>query len=158
MANVLSKEKQQEVLALGRLGWTVRRIEEAIAQREAEGTQVAADWNRLFLAEVYLQILSGEGDASIGVLLRNFRVLAGVMLNGEKRIRALLEKVRENKQFDTDGHYNARGEMILGLLCKAKKRKKEAVEHLTRARELIAPTGNSPMLTRIEDALKDLAA
>ena len=29
MANVLSKEKREQVLALGRLGWTLRRIEDA---------------------------------------------------------------------------------------------------------------------------------
>jgi len=33
MANVLSKEKRQQVLALGRLGWTLRRIEEATGVR-----------------------------------------------------------------------------------------------------------------------------
>ena len=33
MANVLSKEKREQVLALGRLGWTLRRIEEATGVR-----------------------------------------------------------------------------------------------------------------------------
>ena len=33
MANVLSDEKKQQVLALGRLGWTLRRIEEATGVR-----------------------------------------------------------------------------------------------------------------------------
>jgi transposase len=33
MANVLSKEKQQQVLALGRLGWSLRRIEEETGTR-----------------------------------------------------------------------------------------------------------------------------
>jgi hypothetical protein len=141
----------------GQVGEGLRQIEDTIARREAEGAQIAADWNRLFLSEVYLQILSGEGGASFGVLLRNFRALAGVMLFGEKRIRALIEKVRQNPQFDDDGHYVARGEMILGLLCKARKRKAKAVEHLTTAHRLIAPTGKSPMLSRIETALAELA-
>ena len=33
MANVLSDEKKQQVLALGRLGWSLRRIEEATGVR-----------------------------------------------------------------------------------------------------------------------------
>ena len=33
MVNVLNDEKKQEVLALGRLGWSLRRIEQATAVR-----------------------------------------------------------------------------------------------------------------------------
>ena len=33
MSNVLDNEKQQQVLALGRLGWTLRRIEAATGVR-----------------------------------------------------------------------------------------------------------------------------
>lgn len=142
----------------GRVSEGLRQIENTISRREAEGAQIAADWNRLFLSEVYLQILTGEGGASIGVLLRNFRTLAAVMFTGEKRIKSLIDKVRKNPQFDDNGHYIARGEMILGLLCKHKKRKAQAVEHLTIAHSLIAPTGASPMLSRIESALGDLGA
>lgn len=142
----------------GRVAEGLRQIENTIDLRQQEGMQIGADWNRLFLSEVYLQILSGEGGASIGVLLRNFRTLMGVMVNGEKRIVALIEQARQNPQYDRDGHYYARGEMILGLLCKIKKRKEEAVEHLRTAHRLIAPTGSSPMLARIEKALADLAA
>ncbi len=39
MANVLSREKREQVLALGRLGWSLRRIEEATGvRRETAGT------------------------------------------------------------------------------------------------------------------------
>ena len=33
MSNVLSEEKKQQVLALGRLGWSLRRIEQATGVR-----------------------------------------------------------------------------------------------------------------------------
>jgi len=33
MANILDEEKRQQILALGRLGWTLRRIEEATGVR-----------------------------------------------------------------------------------------------------------------------------
>ena len=46
--------------------------------------------------------------------------------------------------------------MILGLLNKQKKRRPQAIAQLTRAREVIARIGASPMLTRIELALAEL--
>jgi len=33
MSNVLSQEKQQQVIALGRLGWSLRRIQRATGVR-----------------------------------------------------------------------------------------------------------------------------
>jgi len=33
MTNILSDDKRQQVLALGRLGWTLRRIEQATGVR-----------------------------------------------------------------------------------------------------------------------------
>lgn len=141
----------------GRIGEGLRRIEMSVGRREKEGYKAAADWNRLFLCEIYLGILSGQGGASLGVLVRNIRSLTGVLIFGEKRIVALVEQVRSNPQFDRDGHYLGRAEMILGLLHKTKKRKAPAMQHLTEARRIINPSGPSPMLTRIEVALAELA-
>src|SRR3990170_5241924 len=43
MANVLGDEKKQEVLALGRLGWPLRRIEDATGvRRETAGAYLKA--------------------------------------------------------------------------------------------------------------------
>ena len=43
MSNVLSEEKKQQVLALGRLGWTLRRIEQATGvRRETAGAYLKA--------------------------------------------------------------------------------------------------------------------
>jgi hypothetical protein len=64
--------------------------------------------------------------------------------------------VRSNPQFDPDGHYIGRAEMILGLLYKAKKKKALAASHLTEARRIVGAFGPSPMLTRIEAALAEL--
>ena len=46
MTNVLSDEKRQQVLALGRLGWTLRRIEEATGVRRetASATSRPLGW------------------------------------------------------------------------------------------------------------------
>jgi hypothetical protein len=43
MSNVLSDEKRQQVLALGRLGWSLRRIEESTGvRRETAGAYLRA--------------------------------------------------------------------------------------------------------------------
>src|SRR6266705_5004686 len=43
MANLLSYEKKQQVIALGRLGWTLRRIEAATGvRRETAGAYLKA--------------------------------------------------------------------------------------------------------------------
>ena len=43
MANVLNEEKKQQVLALGRLGWSLRRIQQATGiRRETAGAYLKA--------------------------------------------------------------------------------------------------------------------
>lgn len=142
----------------GQIAEGIRHVQAFIAQREAEGRQSAADWCRLFLCEIYLEILSGKGGASSRVLLRNARTLAGVLLRGERLIVALTDTVRSNPQFDRNGHYIGRVEMALGLLHKAKGRTRRAACHLEEARRIISPAGASPALSRIEAALSELGA
>lgn len=140
----------------GRIGEGLRRIEESIVRREAEGYRAAADWARLFLCEAYLDILSGKGKVSLGLVLRNFRALAGVLIFGPKRIATLIEEVRSNPQFDRDGHYMGRAEMILGLLYQAKKKKALAATHLAEARRILSAFGPSATLTRVEAGWADV--
>ena len=141
----------------GRIGAGIRHLEAAIARREAEGWLTAANWNRLFLCEIYIEILSGKGGASLGVLLRNAGALAGVLVYGPKRISALVEQVRAYPTFDPAGHYHARTELILGMLHKIKKRRAPATHHLTAALRIVKPTGPSTLQSRIETALAELA-
>jgi CxxC motif-containing protein (DUF1111 family) len=42
MSNALSDEKKQQVLALGRLGWSLRRIEQASVRRETASAYLKA--------------------------------------------------------------------------------------------------------------------
>ena len=43
MSNVLNEEKKQQVIALGRLGWSLRRIEQATGvRRETAGAYLKA--------------------------------------------------------------------------------------------------------------------
>jgi hypothetical protein len=57
MANVLNEEKKQQVLALGRLGWSLRRIQQEArirretAQRLSEGGEDCGAYARSLLQE-----------------------------------------------------------------------------------------------------------
>ena len=135
----------------------ILKIQDAIKEREAEGYEPAASWSRLYLCEVYLAIISGDGEASLSTLARNAKTLLPILLKGKKHIQALIAEIRACPQFDPDGHYIAHCELILGLLNKAKKKKSKAVEHLEKAREIIERSGPSPMLSRIDTAMSEMS-
>jgi hypothetical protein len=139
------------------IGKGIRWIEQAILRREREGYRAAADWCRMFLCEIYLEIVSGNQKLLVRVLLRNIVTLAVVRLTAQRRICALVHQVRHNLQFDPNGHHISRCELILGLLYKAKRRRGLALRHLSEARRIASQFGRTPMLTRIEAALAELA-
>ena len=93
-----------------------------------------ADWFRLYLCEIYVEIISGKERPPAKVLAANMLTLAKVMFTAEKRILALVEQIRQNPQFDPNGHFFGRSEMILGLLFKTKKKPTLAVQHLREAK------------------------
>ena len=142
----------------GKLGEGLRYMKGAIRRREAEGYRGSADWTRMFLGEIYVQLLSGAGKPSLGALMRNFGTLLNVRLTARRQVLTLIAKARSSPQFDPNGIFVARCEMILGLLSKATKRRSSAITHLSEARRITAQFGASPILTRIEGALQELDA
>jgi class 3 adenylate cyclase len=142
----------------GKIGDGIRWLEQAILRREREGYRVCADWFRLFLCEVYLEIISGSEKPPARVLVRNILTLARVAFTAEKRILALVDRVRRNPHFDPNGHFVGRTEMILGLLFRIKKRRALAVQHLREAERIASQIGPTPMLARIQAALAEAPA
>jgi tetratricopeptide (TPR) repeat protein len=139
----------------GNISEGIHIIEHAILKRESEGYRVAADWYRLILCEVYLQIIGGNEKLPLPVLLRNLPILLTVIVTASSRIRTLVAHVIKNPQFDPKGHFVGWANMILGLLYKIKKKHTLAVQHLTEARRILSEFGQSPMLARIETALAE---
>ena len=74
MGNVLSGEKREQVLALGRLGWPLRRIEEATGvRRETAGNYLRragivirppGSWGEQSLAKAATQVITGSDERS----------------------------------------------------------------------------------------------
>ena len=92
----------------------IRCIEQAILRCEREGNRAYADFYRLLLCEIYLEIISGKEKAPLLVLLRNAPTLIAVMLTAQRRICALAEQARQNPQFDPNGFHIARVRDNLG--------------------------------------------
>jgi tetratricopeptide (TPR) repeat protein len=140
----------------GNLATGVRQIEDAIRRQTDEGNERVADWIRLYLSEVYLQILAGEEKPSLAILISNLPFLLKTMIFAPSRIRALMERVLKNSHFDTEGHYIGRARMILGMLYKIKRNKMLAVQHLAEAQRILGQFGETPILARVETALSEL--
>jgi hypothetical protein len=59
----------------GRIHKGIRLMEKAIAARESDGYQAAADWYRLLLCDLYLEIITGKEKPPTSVLLKNLPIL-----------------------------------------------------------------------------------
>lgn len=140
----------------GNVGSGIRFLEEAISAREKELYRDAADWYRMFLSEVYLQILQRNERFSFLVLVRNMPTLLKASVTGSVRIRRLVKHVLENPHFDPAGHMAGRAKMVLGLLYKKQRRPALADQYLTEAREILSQFGQTPILARVDTALAEL--
>ena len=97
-----------------------------------------ADWSRLFLVEVLLQIVSGKEKLPFRILLKNLPTLLKVMATASSRIRTLTTRTLQNSHFDSAGQHIGRAQMSLGLLNKIKKNRAPALQHLTEAKRIFS--------------------
>ena len=74
----------------GKIAEGMRIIEELIVTRDREGYVGNANWIRLNLAQVYLEIIAGNERPRFIVLLKNFPILLKVMATASSRIPALV--------------------------------------------------------------------
>ncbi len=141
----------------GQIRKGIHCVEQTILRCEREGNRAYADWSRMFLCEIYLAIVTGKEKAPLLVLLRNAPTLIAVMFTAQRRIHALVERVRQNPQIDPNGFHFAHVETILGLLYKVNNKRVLALQHLTEAKRIASQFGPTPMLAKIEAALAELA-
>jgi hypothetical protein len=134
----------------------IRFLEEGILKREREGYPGMADWYRVLLGEVYLQIIGGNERLPFLSKMKNLPILLKVMVTASSRIRTLMAHVLENPAFNREGGQVGHAQMILGLLFKIKKKRALALQHLTEAKHILSPFGQSPMLARLDAALTEL--
>jgi hypothetical protein len=140
----------------GRISDGIRLLEEGILKREEEGYLGIADWYRILLGEVYLQIVGGKERPPFLSIMKNLPILLRVLVTASPRIRTLITHVLENPHYDPEGHYVGHAQMILGVLFKIKKKRALALQHLTEAKRILSAFGQSPMLARLDAALTEL--
>jgi hypothetical protein len=140
----------------GNIGQGIRFLEDRILKRDKDGYRSSAHWYRIFLAEVYLQIIAGNERPPLLALLKNLPIILKVMLTASSRIPALMRPISESRHFDPNGHHIGHVKMILGMLYKAKKKRALAIEHLTEAERIFEQFGLTPILARVETALAEL--
>jgi hypothetical protein len=143
-------------LQRGNLGKGLQLIEDAILGEDNRGYRTGADWFRLNLAEVYLEIIAGNKKLPFVILLKNLPVLLTVIFTAESRVRTLTAQALENPHFDPGGFHVGRARMLLGLLDKRKKRHVTALGHLSEAKRILSQFGQTPILSRVETALAEL--
>jgi tetratricopeptide (TPR) repeat protein len=131
-------------------------LKDAIAKQEKAGARGLADLYRLFLGEIYVQIITGNEKLPFAAFLKNLPSLIGVITTAQSRLVALTTHVLENPRFDPAGHYVGHAKMLLGFLYKIKKKRALALEHLTEAKRIFSQFGQTPMLARVETALAEL--
>jgi tetratricopeptide (TPR) repeat protein len=140
----------------GQIGKGIRTIETAIATARHAGWRAAEDWAKLFLCEVYLEIMFPKERPSFNLLLHNILILIKILLLGQSHIESLVSQVQSNPQFDRNGHHVGRAEMILGLLYKGKGKHARAIKHLAEAKRIFSQFGDAPVLGRVDAALVEL--
>ena len=134
----------------------LRWIERAILEREKDGFLRAADWYRMLLSEVYLQIIEKSERLPLLVLLRNLPALVRIRFTAPSYIKASMMLILKNPHVDPSGLHAGRAQMMLGLLYKFRKDRALAIQHLTEARRILLQFGQTPILGRVEAALAEL--
>jgi tetratricopeptide (TPR) repeat protein len=137
----------------GNIRHGIRLLEDSILKRNAEA---CADWYRLFLCEIYLQIIGGSEKLSFGTLLRNLPILLKVSATAASLVRAQMTLMLESPRWNGEGHFVGHAQLILGLLYKIKKKRDLAVVHLAEAKRILSQFGQTPILARVETALAKL--
>jgi hypothetical protein len=76
MGNVLSREKREQVIALGRLGWSLRRIEQATGVRRETagdylrsagiGVRSPGSWGEKSLSKAATSVTTGSDSSKRG--------------------------------------------------------------------------------------------
>ena len=117
----------------GRMREGILLLKRAIAARDASGDLANAALCRGTLAEIYLEILSGERKVPLRTIVRNLDTILAAKLFGARRVRALLEQVAQYDHFSEHGTGRARLNLYFGMLYNLERKPELAHEHLKQA-------------------------
>ncbi len=136
--------------ATGRIAEGIRLLKAGIAACEATGSRAMASWNRISLAELYLQMLSTKQRPPLKFILSNLGAITWVSIFGNRRARQLLGEVVQNDQIHELSTSRGWIEIDLAKLCILKKRPDLARQHLRKAQLAATAQSSTPMLSEID--------
>jgi class 3 adenylate cyclase len=134
----------------GRVAEGVRMLKAGIAACDATGNRSMASWNRVALAELFLQMLSAEKLPSFKFILSNLGAIASVLIFGRRRAWQLLAEAVRNDQIHELGTTRGWIEIDLAKLCILKKKSDLARQHLRQAQLAAAAQQSAIMLNEID--------
>jgi class 3 adenylate cyclase len=141
---------------LGEISKGILLIKQQISRSDALGHVAAGAWERVLLAEIYIEILSGRKKPRVAVVLKNFWAIVDAVVFGARHARTLLHQAASVKQLSERGVLVARINYDLGVLSAMKKKRDEARGYLEKARVGAASQGEDNLVQRINAALAEL--
>ena len=144
------------LLINGEFGKGIDWIKQATLRREKDGMRASADWYRMFLCEIYLQIILGKATLPAKTIAKNIATLVKIKLIGQRFIVSTVANIRKNPHFEAEGYHIARCEMILGELLKFERKRESAISHLTEARRIMSQYSRTSMLSRVEADMAEI--
>jgi hypothetical protein len=134
----------------GSFGAGIRQLKRIIAEQELKGYQAAADWHRMTLSEIYLEILEAKQTPPLNVLVRNFTAIVCLKFFGLREIDQMMKVALSNPQFASESAGHSKMNFILGRREKLAGDKVRARAHFEKARAIALLYGNTPILREIE--------
>jgi hypothetical protein len=134
----------------GNFGAGIRQIKKIIAELELKGYRAAADWHRMTLSDIYLEILEAKQMPPLKVLIRNLPEIVRLKLFGLREVDQMMKVALANRQFAPDGSGHSKMNFILGRRAKLGGDSVLAKIHLEKARRIASLYGNTPILRKIE--------
>jgi hypothetical protein len=159
--NAMASETPLAIASLlrGDIRKGVRRLEAIVRYRETKyGYQAFADWTRMILAELYIDLLQGKRKFATGIVLKNLFSLLYAKRMAPKRAERLLRVALRNSQFSDRGVIRARLHFNVGRLYQATRRVDLARPHFDRARRAAVAQEASSLIDKIDEALSSLPA
>jgi hypothetical protein len=141
----------------GNLAAGIRQLKRSIAEQQSKGYQNAADWARMILCDVYLEILEAKELPPLKVLLRNFATIIHIKLFALQEINQMMEVALSNSQFSSEDIGHSKMKFLLGRRANLARDGQSARKYLETARRLASPYGDTPILRKIETQLAQLA-
>jgi class 3 adenylate cyclase/tetratricopeptide (TPR) repeat protein len=140
----------------GRIADGIRLIRDSIDGADAAGDCGVGFWNRIILAEIYLELVTSRQRPPLRFVVKNFGAIIGATIFGKGGARALLERASRFEQLHERGAIRARINMDLGPIYKIEGKRELVRQFLEKGRGPAEQQGASFIVNKIDAALAEL--